>query len=126
MLSFLFNYECSFKTTLTCNPCLVRFATLFLFHCLTFDTIFKTSHAMLASLCFKCTNVIGVFLANIQLYFMFALSLFSDLLLLTVATNETDGFKRYLRSAKIYDLNGKVIWSHILDKVWSLCLLKFE
>ncbi|XP_059089134.1 multifunctional procollagen lysine hydroxylase and glycosyltransferase LH3-like isoform X4 [Tigriopus californicus] len=32
-----------------------------------------------------------------------------ELLLLTVATNNTDGFQRYLRSTQIYDLNGKVL-----------------
>ena len=32
----------------------------------------------------------------------------SDLLVITVATTETDGYKRYMRSVKIYDLNAKV------------------
>ena len=33
---------------------------------------------------------------------------FSELLILTVATSDTDGFKRYVRSAKVFNLNGKV------------------
>ncbi|KAJ9584650.1 hypothetical protein L9F63_021012, partial [Diploptera punctata] len=32
-----------------------------------------------------------------------------DFLLLTVATNETDGFKRFMRSAKVYDIPVKVL-----------------
>ena len=32
---------------------------------------------------------------------------------MTVATSETDGFKRYLRSAKLHNINGKV-----LAKAW--------
>lgn len=39
-----------------------------------------------------------------------------ELLLLTVATNETDGFKRYLRSAKLHNLNGKVLG---MGEVWK-------
>ena len=31
------------------------------------------------------------------------------MLVITVATSETDGFKRYVRSAKLHNLNGKVI-----------------
>ncbi|KAK6177441.1 hypothetical protein SNE40_015540 [Patella caerulea] len=41
--------------------------------------------------------------------------LFADLLALTVATEETDGFKRFMRSAKKYDLNVKVLG---LGKQW--------
>lgn len=33
---------------------------------------------------------------------------FTELLVLTVATEETDGFKRYMRSARVYGLNVKV------------------
>ena len=38
---------------------------------------------------------------------------FSELLVITVATNETDGFKRYMRSAKLHNINGKVIYFRI-------------
>ena len=37
-----------------------------------------------------------------------SLAIFSELLILTVATSDTDGFKRYVRSAKVFNLNGKV------------------
>ena len=35
---------------------------------------------------------------------------------MTVATSETDGFKRYLRSAKLNNLNGKVLG---MGEVWK-------
>ena len=37
--------------------------------------------------------------------------LIPELLVITVATSETDGFKRYMRSAKLHNLNGKVTMS---------------
>ena len=41
--------------------------------------------------------------------FVNKLLLFTDgLLVLTVATEETDGFRRFLRSARIYNLNVEV------------------
>ena len=40
---------------------------------------------------------------------MFVFCFFTELLVITVATSETDGFKRYLRSAKLHNLNGKVL-----------------
>ena len=35
---------------------------------------------------------------------------------MTVATSETDGFKRYLRSAKLHNINGKVLG---MGEVWK-------
>ena len=51
-------------------------------------------------------------------------STFPDLLIVTVATKETDGYKRYMRSVKIYDLNAKV--EHPIGAIGKWSLLKFD
>lgn len=45
---------------------------------------------------------------NAGLRLLTVLVLFVDFLLVTVATNQTDGFKRFIRSAKVYNIPVKV------------------
>lgn len=55
---------------------------------------------------------------NFQIYQKFCVffSQFPELLVITVATSDTDGFKRYVRSAKLHNLNGKVLG---MGEVWK-------
>lgn len=41
-------------------------------------------------------------------YFYNYFPIFPDVLVLTVASNETDGYKRYIRSAKVYGFPDKI------------------
>ena len=53
---------------------------------------------------------------------IYMLTIVADLLVITVATDETDGFKQFLRSAKKYGIKVKVLF-RICLQVYVFILL---